>query len=89
MRLRKAIDIYEKGGHVLPSYRDKSFSVEYDNKRCVVGHWSISNTMFDTVPWRTINDYRKIRILKDVVSTPVFVKGSYTIGGSVKGYKVL
>jgi hypothetical protein len=35
--LRKAIDIYEKGGHVLPSYRDKSFSVEYDNKRRVVG----------------------------------------------------
>lgn len=36
--LRKAIDIYEKGGHVQTSYRDKSFSLEYDNKRRISGH---------------------------------------------------
>ena len=35
--LRKAIDVYKKGGHVLMKYRDKSFSLEYDNKRRIVG----------------------------------------------------
>lgn len=64
-RLRNASDIFEKGGHVLRSYRDKSFSIEYDNKRRVVGPWSLSSTMYDTVPWLSINDYRKIRVLKD------------------------
>lgn len=86
-RLRNASDIFEKGGHVMPSYRDKSFSIEYDNKRRVVGPWSLSSTMYDTVPWFTINDYRKIRVLKDTVNTPVFVKGAYTTGGVSKAYK--
>lgn len=35
-RLRKAQDIYDKGGHVLVEYSDKSFSIEYDNKRRIV-----------------------------------------------------
>lgn len=44
--------------------------------------------MYDTVPWCTINDYRKIRILKETVNTPVFVKGAYgSRGGGGKGYK--
>lgn len=43
--------------------------------------------MYDSVPWCTIKDYRKIRILKATVSTPVFVKGAYTAGGVGKVYK--
>jgi hypothetical protein len=46
--------------------------------------------MYDTVPWCTINDYRKIRILKETVNTPVFVKGAYgSRGGVEKVIKVL
>jgi hypothetical protein len=35
-RLRKAQDIYDKGGHVQVEYSDKCFSIEYDNKRRIV-----------------------------------------------------
>jgi hypothetical protein len=34
--LRSANDIFKKGGHMIATYKDRSFSLEYDNKRCII-----------------------------------------------------
>ena len=34
--LRSASDIYKHGGHVIQKYRDRKFSIEYDNKRRIL-----------------------------------------------------
>jgi hypothetical protein len=34
--LRSAKDVYDYGGHLMRTYKDRSFSLEYDNKRLVI-----------------------------------------------------
>jgi len=34
--LRRGNDIYKKGGHVISKYRDVRYTLEYDNKRCLL-----------------------------------------------------
>lgn len=34
--LRSATDIYKEGGHVIQKYKDQKFSLNYDNKRCLI-----------------------------------------------------
>jgi len=80
--LRSATDIYNKGGQMVPTYRDLKYSLEYDNKRCVVSNES--RELLDTTPWKSVYDYHRIRFLKDTVNTPVF-KGYSTLPKS--GYK--
>jgi hypothetical protein len=46
--LRSASDIYNKGGNVVLVYRDKSFNLEYDNKRCIIEN--NSSSLLDTKP---------------------------------------
>ena len=42
--------------------------------------------MSTSVPWCTIKDFWKIRVLKETVNSPVFVQGGFVEGGG-KGYK--
>lgn len=81
--LRSASDIYNKGGNVVLVYRDRSFNLEYDNKRCIIEN--NSSSLLDTKPWDNIVGYEKIRVLKDSVTNPVYVKGLST--GQSKVYK--
>lgn len=81
--LRSASDIYNNGGNVVLVYKDKSFSLEYDNKRCIIEN--NSSSLLDTKPWDNVISYRKIRILKSSVINPVYVKGLST--GQSKVYK--
>ena len=45
--LRSASDIYKYGGNVIPKYRDRKFSLNYDNKRCIVEN---SSSLLDSSP---------------------------------------
>jgi hypothetical protein len=47
--LRSAKDVYDYGGHLISTYKDKSFSLEYDNKRCVIDS-KIKDGIKDTIP---------------------------------------
>lgn len=47
--LRGAPEIYKYGGHVLSKHSDRKYSLEYDNKRCVVDDKLINN-LYDTKP---------------------------------------
>jgi len=46
--LRSASDIYNKGGHVVLVYKDRSFNLDYDNKRCIIEN--NSSSLLDTKP---------------------------------------
>jgi hypothetical protein len=46
--LRSAKDVYDYGGHLIRTYKDRSFSLEYDNKRCVIDNEV--NCIKDTKP---------------------------------------
>lgn len=86
--LRTPSTIYKEGGHTMLVYRDKSYSFEYDNKRRIVENQQ-NDGMLDSVPWRTVEDYRKIRELKVTVSTAPFKEGMFIPTGSTKKYKIM
>lgn len=80
--LRSASDIYKKGGHVIAKYSDRSFNMDYDNKRCIIEN---GENLLNSSPWKSINEYGKIRILKETITKPVFTKG-FVVSQS-KSYK--
>lgn len=80
--LRGANDIYKHGGHVVVKYSDKSYSFEYDNKRRIIEN---EGCILDSVPWHSISEYGKIRLLKTTITKPVFSKGY--IESQSKSYK--
>ena len=80
--LRSANDLYKHGGHVIPTYKDRSFSFEYDNKRRIV---ETDETILDSIPWLNTLEYGRIRDLLETASKPVYSK-HYVTSGS-KEYK--
>ena len=46
--LRSGSDVYKKGGHVIAKYKDKLYSLNYDNKRQIVN--DESSTLLDSKP---------------------------------------
>jgi len=48
--LRSASDIYKKGGHLLMTFKDRAFNLDYDNKRCIVFKDDSDVSLFDSVP---------------------------------------
>lgn len=72
--LRSATDIYKKGGHVVATYKDRKYSLEYDNKRMIDSKADVGKSQ-DSTPWEKTYDYSRIRSLKETVSLPVFDKG--------------
>lgn len=45
--LRSATDILKKGGHLIQKYSDRRYSLEYDNKRCIINN---DDSMLDSKP---------------------------------------
>lgn len=70
--LRSAKDVFDKGGHLIATYKDRNFSLEYDNKRCIIPS---EDGLLDSKPWLNVKEYGKIRSLKETITKPVFVKG--------------
>lgn len=81
--LRSATDIYKEGGHLQTTYKDRKYSLDYDNKRCIID--GQKEGLKESKPWGTIVPYQRIRTLTKVVNTPVFEK--YVTKSQSKGYK--
>lgn len=66
-RLRSALDIYKKGGHVTRIYTDKTFRLHFDNRREIVipkgfeNNTDFSNIIFDSNP---VQDIIKVKYLR-------------------------
>lgn len=81
--LRSASDIYKKGGHVLMTFKDRSFNLDFDNKRCIDSKEDVS--MSDSEPWKNIKPFVRIRELYNNTTKPVYTK--CFIGNQSKSYK--
>jgi hypothetical protein len=87
--LRSAKDIYQKGGHVTLEYKDQSFKVAYDNKRCIIepseDKYSFTDRLLDSKPWDSGKTYDKIRKLINIQSKATY--NILTTKSSGKRYK--
>lgn len=91
--LRSATDVYKNGGHVIQKFKDRKYSLCYDNKRRIldrntfVDHYKDQkHRLLDTLPWDSIDDYSRIRILNDLVSSPIYSGYSTQAQKSYKSY---
>ena len=83
--LRGGSDIYKYGGHVINKHADRNYSLEYDNKRCVMEDRTVYN-LYDSKPWFNIQEYSKIRVLKELINTPIYQGYSVQPSKSYKSY---
>lgn len=69
--LRSASDIYRKGGHMAMVYKDRNYSLRYDDKRSIL---KTDVSFLDSKPWDSVKEYGRIRCLREVTNSPVFEK---------------
>lgn len=72
--LRSATDIYKYGGHVTVTYKDRKYGLYFDDKRRIIDQ-DPQIGLLDSLPWYSVNEYAKIRVLKETITTPVFTGG--------------
>lgn len=93
-RLIGAVDVYRKDCNVMVVYSDRRYELSYDDKRSIIEN-NVENQFLDSKPWPTVEEYRYIRCMKNLVSKPVFHKNyicksinSYTehLETSVRGF---
>ena len=87
--LRSALDIYKHGGHMIQKYSDRTLSILYDNRRCIIENESSENKgvgFYDSKAWNSISEYARIRTLKSLVKTPIFTGYTTQVSKAYKSY---
>jgi len=79
-RLRSALDIVKEGGHVTMTYSDKTFRLQYDNRRIIQQD---GGTLFDSLPVTNYEMCKKLRFLGSLSKT----KHYYKYDSTSKSYK--
>jgi hypothetical protein len=75
-RLRGGKEIYEKGGHVTMKYADRTFSMEFDNRRIIKEKEivDLSNILLDSSPFTDLEECKNLRSLKKLIKSIDFNK---------------
>ena len=63
--LRSSTEIYKKGGHVTPIFKDQRYSMAYDNKRRIKDEKIFSPSLKDSEPVRTKREAQIYRIFAE------------------------
>jgi hypothetical protein len=76
-RLRSASDIYKKGGHVTPVYRDQLFRMHYDNRRIIIDPVNPENLNFNdcllfSKPVRNVEEAANLRFISKISKTGLY-----------------
>lgn len=94
--LRSAKDLYLNGGHVTKTFSDRSFRMEYDNKRVLIipenlkNLNDLSNTLLDSSPVEVPKVALNLRFLSKLHKTRVYNRYTTKAGTSVyKSFKEL
>lgn len=90
-RLRSASDIYKKGGHVTPVYRDQLFRMHYDNRRLIIDPnpekiQDFNDCLLDSKPVRSIEEAANLRFISKINKTGLYSKQT-SVGGSTNSYR--
>lgn len=79
-RLRSASDIYKKGGHVTPVYRDQLFRMHYDNRRLIIDptnnecYTDFNDCLLDSKPVITVETASNLRFISKINKTGLYSK---------------
>ena len=91
-RLRGAKDIFKKGGHVTPTYRDQKVRLLFDNRRVIIDTSSIHNfdmssTLVDSKPYKTKDECRRQRFISKFPNINPYLKTTPTRKNSKSIYR--
>lgn len=75
--LRKGNEIYKKGGHVVMTYKDRLYNLNYDNKRNIKDtfdseHFDHSTVLLESEAYNTAEECKKIR-----ATSKIFTQNKY------------
>lgn len=79
-RLRSASDIYKKGGHVTPVYRDQFFRMHYDNRRLIIDppknecFTDFNDGLLDSKPVMNVEMASNLRFISKISKTGLYSK---------------
>lgn len=92
--LRSAKDIYLKGGHVTPVYRDQIFRIQFDNRRKILledafkDEFDWSQRLLDSKPLKNVEECDTLRSLSKLHKTRVYNKKLNAISTqTIKSYE--
>jgi hypothetical protein len=86
-RLRSAIDIYKKGGHVTSTFRDQQFRMHFDNRRLIVEPVKTLNVTFlDSKPLIDVDHAENLRAISKMSKTGLYSRQT-SGGGKDNSYK--
>lgn len=82
--LRSSTEIYKKGGHVIPIFKDQRYSMAYDNKRRIKDEIIFSPSMKDSEPVRNKREAQIYRLFAEKNSSNYL---KHFTGSKLKKYK--
>lgn len=92
--LRSAKDIFLKGGHVTPVYRDQIFRIQFDNRRKILldedfkDEFDWSQKLLDSKPLKNVEECDTLRSLSKLHKTRIYNKKLNSISlQSIKNYE--
>ena len=88
--LRGGNEIYKKGGHVMMKYKEKTFSLRYDNRRRILAdnnEMDFSAQLLDSVPLERLEDAKVYRAISEILSKRIF--SQYITRSSDKSCKTI
>jgi hypothetical protein len=80
IRLRSPIDIFKQGGHVTRVYMDKTFSLQYDNKRLITN--KENSTILDSKPIKDSDHALLLRTAKSLDRSKKYTQNSHVVVNS-------
>jgi hypothetical protein len=94
--LRSAKDIYLKGGHVTPVYRDQIFRIQFDNRRKILlgeefkDDFDWSAKLLDSEPVKNVGECETLRFLSKLHKTRIYNKNLNSLStNTIKKYEDL
>jgi hypothetical protein len=97
--LRGANEIYKKGGHVTPTYKDRIFRLMYDNRRLIIDEdakgkgnffsldfrnsFDVSSVLLDSRPLNSVEECARIRFISKIQISNLYNRNTSKRSGNV------
>lgn len=88
--LRSAKDIFKKGGHVTPVYKDQVFRLHYDNRRVIQTDkklkgkpYDLSKTLLDSLPVESKEVCANLRKVSKLHKTKIYNRETSKLSGNI------
>lgn len=87
--LRSAKDIFKKGGHVTPVYKDQVFRLHYDNRRLIQipnnfneQNFDLSQILLDSLPVKSVEESGNLRSISKIHKSKLYNRETSGLSGN-------